>query len=376
MKKLVVYAMVAAALTIFNGCQKNELVRQLADEQPQAVVKPNVYVENGFLVFRDHKSVSETLRNNEMMTEKERILWERNHNFYSQLSMFNEIVNAELLLVLPYENMSEEELKQVVPPPIHSDTYYSFLKKEIIKEYAESDGSTSYEYSTSAPYLASILDENGIFMVADTMYQFIEGAIKIWEDADINDLSAMVINKNEDIQVHIIQKGDELLKGAISPNPKYSDWAYSGSSRRIKIGLYFDIWPSNINHTIWSYQHYTHARSEKKNIFGNWNLNWTDMYILGRWDGELEYELLGSSNTAFYNFSAYFHDYPTPYHIYANDFYSSMSIESGSIYPHPATMSISYSEIYPQNNEILDVSLTDFYWQVSGHNDAIATLND
>lgn len=213
-------------------------------------------------------------------------------------------------------------------------------------------------------------------MVADTMYQFTEGAIKIWEGAGINDFNSMLNNKNDDIQIHYIQKSDGLLKGAISPNPKYTDWAFSGTSRRIKIGLYFDVWPSNTARTIWSYQHYVHARSEKKNIFGNWNLNWTDMYILGQWDGQLEYKLLGSSNTAFYNFSSYFHDYPTPYHIYANDFYSSMSIESGTIYAHPATMSISYSEIYPQQNEIMDVSLTDFYWEVRGHNDAIATLND
>ena len=44
--------MTAMALTIFNGCQKDELVSQLAEEQPQEVIKPDVYVENGYLVFK------------------------------------------------------------------------------------------------------------------------------------------------------------------------------------------------------------------------------------------------------------------------------------------------------------------------------------
>ena len=53
MKKLVLLAMVATVLTIFNGCQKDELVSQLADEQLQAAVKPDVYVEGDYLVFKD-----------------------------------------------------------------------------------------------------------------------------------------------------------------------------------------------------------------------------------------------------------------------------------------------------------------------------------
>jgi hypothetical protein len=40
MKKLVLLAMVATVLTIIIGCQKDEMVSQLADEQLQAAVKP------------------------------------------------------------------------------------------------------------------------------------------------------------------------------------------------------------------------------------------------------------------------------------------------------------------------------------------------
>jgi hypothetical protein len=56
MKKLVLLAMVATVLTIFNGCQRDELVSQLADEQLQSAVKPDVYLENGYLAFKKHGS--------------------------------------------------------------------------------------------------------------------------------------------------------------------------------------------------------------------------------------------------------------------------------------------------------------------------------
>jgi hypothetical protein len=375
MKKLVLFALLATGLTIFNGCQKDELIVRNEDFNHQVKKTPEVFEKNGILIFTDHNDVSEILRINQSMQEKERRMWENNHNFYSQLSLFNDVVIAEEQFYLPYENMSEEELSGITLAQKHSDMYSDYLVKGIIKEYVEEDGLTSYDYSTCAPYLVSILNENGIFMVADTMYQFTDNAIKVWEGANVMDVNSMVNNKSNDIQIHYVRKNLNLQKGAIYPNPKYSSWAYSGSQRRIKIGLYFDVWPSTTDRKIWSYQHYVHARSEKRALF-SWNLNWTDMYILGRWDGQIEYKPIGSSSSAFHSFSSDFHDYPTAYHVYANNFYSSMSIESGTIYAHPATMSISYTEIYPSKNEIVDVDLTDFYWQVIGHNDAIAILND
>jgi len=60
MRKFLVFAMVAVALTIFNGCQKEEQVRQLADAQPQAEVRNLMFagldtidfsVEDNRLVF-------------------------------------------------------------------------------------------------------------------------------------------------------------------------------------------------------------------------------------------------------------------------------------------------------------------------------------
>jgi hypothetical protein len=48
MKKLIVFAIAAMALTIFTGCQKDEHV--LIDEQSQLAIKPDVYVTGIWLL--------------------------------------------------------------------------------------------------------------------------------------------------------------------------------------------------------------------------------------------------------------------------------------------------------------------------------------
>lgn len=372
MRKRILFVVIIAII-LASGCQKG-YDNILETEKPVAI--NTIKCKNGVLIFPNQQELGKTLEEINKMSKEEIEFWQAKYNFRSQLSMFNDIVLAELRLDEPYEGMTEVELQNAIPPPTHSETYYKYLGDGLIKEFTDTEGEKYYDYSTCAPYLAPILNKDGIVMVKDTMYQFSEFSIKEWMDADTDEVSTIINSTSENVKVHVISPNKGLLKSAISPNPKYSNWAYSGSNRRIKIGLYFNPWSSNSGGTVWSYQHYVHARSEKKNFWGNWKLNWTSMYILGYWSGNIEYELTASSSTAFHNFSANFHDYPTAYYVNGNNFYSSMSIETGTIYPHPATMSTSYSEIYPQLNKIVDVSLTDFYWKVTGHGDAIAVLYD
>ncbi len=51
MRKFLVFAIVAMVLTIFNGCQKSD-EPVLIDEQPQVVVKPDVYSRMGIWLSR------------------------------------------------------------------------------------------------------------------------------------------------------------------------------------------------------------------------------------------------------------------------------------------------------------------------------------
>ncbi|VAW12849.1 hypothetical protein MNBD_BACTEROID01-172 [hydrothermal vent metagenome] len=100
--------MFTLALTIFNGCQKKETA--LIGEQPQAVVKPDVYAENGHLVFKS-KKIFDSLR---VIIEKfdylERINWENSLGFESATITKN-IAEKEALELNDKEDKKNFKLK-------------------------------------------------------------------------------------------------------------------------------------------------------------------------------------------------------------------------------------------------------------------------
>ncbi len=366
MRKFLVFAIVAVALTIFNGCQKSD-EQVLIGAQPQAVVKPDVYSKNGFLVFSNQQELSKTLNSLAQMTEKERKLWEGKHSFTSQMSMFHNIINAELKLDEPYENMSDEELKNAIPPAEHSAIYYKSLEKGIIKEYKDSDGSSMYDYSTCAPYLASVLNDEGIFMVGDTMYQYTPSAFKQWINCDINNKMKLVNTgeSTDEISVNIQLKSTTVA---------YGSWEYdSGHKRRIRIGINFNSQQYYADGTVWKYTHWVEVQSQKKSWWGKWRYNWTDMYVKGHWDYAIDYGNPYYQEGEFNNSTGY-HNYPSTHHVYASNYKSSCSISTGTIYPYGSVMYImtdgnrdTGSFMQEDLKVIYDVRLTDFLWEVTGH---------
>ncbi|MFW5886607.1 MAG: hypothetical protein ACOCUL_02505, partial [Bacteroidota bacterium] len=367
----------AVALTIFNGCQKDELgVSQQADNvQLQEVVQPDVYSNDGFLVFSNQTKLSETLNSLMQMSEIERRTWENKHNFKSQLSIFHDIVDAEIKLDEPYEDMSEEELRNAIPPPEHSVLYYEYLDKCIINEIQLSDGTKIYDYSTCAPYLAAILDENGIFAVGDTMYQFTARTTKKWIGCNIDNKEKLISTEenNDEIEVKYDLK---------STTVKYGSWQYdSGGKRRLRIGINFDSYQYYANGTVWNYEHWVEVQSQKKNFWGNWKYNTTNMYITGVWDYSISYGNQYYIEGEFLNTTG-FYDYPNPRFISASNYKSTCSISTGTIYPYGSIMSIMTDgtrDTGSFNQEdlkvIFDVELTDFYWEVTGHSYVTASVS-
>ena len=91
MKKIIVLVMATAVLTIFNGCQKEELnIRRLTDDevQPPEVVKPDVYVENGYLVFKSQEVFDSTLAVVQNFSDDEFNQWENSLGFVSANSFY------------------------------------------------------------------------------------------------------------------------------------------------------------------------------------------------------------------------------------------------------------------------------------------------
>lgn len=321
--------MLAIVLTIFNGCQKEENV--LNEELKQGDFKPDVYGEKGFLVFKDSKVFGNILEQLSNMTEADRRNWEKKNYFVSQQTIFNDIVDAELQLDDNYLKMTNEELKNVITPVKHSEIYYKYLNSGIIKEFQIEDGTQIYDYSTCAPYFASILNRDGIFVICDTMYQFARNVSKQWINCDI-DNEKILLNAEESLE------GITVSYDLKSSTVNYGNWEYdSGNDRRIRIGINFNSFQYYADGTVWNYTHWVEVQSQKKNFWGNWVYNTTTMYITGIWDYSITYGNQYYPEGEFQNTTGYY-DYPNPRVVSASNYKSSCSISTGNIYPFNSTI--------------------------------------
>ncbi len=58
MKNLIKLFMVVLLLTVFNGCQNDDLINQTIDQQLQEKIEPDIYLENDYLVFKDFRTLA------------------------------------------------------------------------------------------------------------------------------------------------------------------------------------------------------------------------------------------------------------------------------------------------------------------------------
>ena len=163
MKKEVHYIIlpVFAISLLFTSCKKEE-----PGINNTAAVS-DIMTRNGMLVFKDETVLKTTSNKLEKMTGEEVKEWEKSYGFVSQKSIFENIVDAEYnLLMKPYENMTDEQLKRTAPPAQpHSDLYYTYMNKELIKVINKGTEDESYDYSVCNPALASIINERGFVAV-------------------------------------------------------------------------------------------------------------------------------------------------------------------------------------------------------------------
>jgi hypothetical protein len=369
MKRIITLFISVLFATII-GCEKDNInnFSNLDDK--------GIYVKNGILVFKNNIALKETLTAISEMTPQQYNCWLQENNFISLQSIFNNIVKAEESLDEPYVNLSESELSKIAPPPVHSSLYYTYLDKGLIKKIIyEADQTEGYELSTSFPALATILSPEGFYAVGDTIVYCGNEILKYWIHGDINKLNHLISAQYEKNKIEVWTLEDKSLKGTLNPNPAQSGWVTSGI-RRLFINLSFESWQYLGDGTGWKYYHYINVRSEKKNFWGNWKYNETDMYIKGNWEGYIRYENPIYLNTLYYYFSAVFHPsyYPGYYHNFGNNLYCSISLFDGTISPYPTEWSVSYS-VGGQKAFIYDISISHYNWEAIGHVDVHAFLS-
>ena len=264
-------------------------------------------------------------------------------NFVSIQSKYWNLINEEI----EYDRKNEEAYMQgsdIFSTKEHSELYYKLLREEFIKEsFDEEEGITTHDLNISSPFLASILNLEGVYMIADTIIQSTPTTLKYWINGDINNLSRL-LNTDENSSDIQIFKLTSTKKSSFYPNPKQGPWANptNDPKRKIKLYLYFETWQYLGDGTIWRYQHYVNVKSEKKNWRGQWRSNWTIMYVKGSWSGDFQYtDPYNSLIIRNYDFSTVFpSNYPSTYNVYASNLYCSLSIINGSTSPHLATFGL------------------------------------
>ena len=161
--------MVVAGLSIFNACQKiEEPIDQTVDAQQQQVVKPDVYSENGYLVFKT-KEIFDSVRVKVEGFDFEGFSeWEKSLNFTSAKTE---------------KYFAEEEALKIVDEQGTQDFKTKYSRLFDIND----DLDIGYKFYSSG--LEDILNINGLVKIENSLYKFSADKEYIVLNGDYSELS-------------------------------------------------------------------------------------------------------------------------------------------------------------------------------------------
>lgn len=267
MKNLILIAMTALALTIFNGCQKeNPEVDQLVDgPQPQEAVKQDVYVENGYLAFKNIEIVDSVITMLSQMSSEEKHQWEKSLNFISARSEFEKLFNE-------YEKIGSYE------------EFESFKNKNsknlTFNEIDNTDLSINYPYATH--YFVPVLNNKGLVKIGESLIKYTKQEHIVIKNGNLNalnNLSENIDNGNIFIfpKLKSTYKVDDLIHDFPEDNPfgAPSPWHQKTNSRKLKNELrierlrYYEYNYQTLSYDwVRGYKVYFKQQAQKKALFG------------------------------------------------------------------------------------------------------------
>ena len=151
MKKLMFLAAIAMVLTVFNACQKDGL--EIDQETDLAATeKPDVYLDDDYLVFRDKTSAENAITQLRNVGPEEQLEWERPLGFTSAKTYRAEICN-KLQSGMNYEQMMkyDNELANI--------GYFSWRDSSVTYPF--------YNFSWDG-----ILNPKGMVKIGDQLFYF------------------------------------------------------------------------------------------------------------------------------------------------------------------------------------------------------------
>lgn len=269
MKKLIVLSIVALLLTIFNACQKDDLVNKSSEDQLQELTKPDVYSENGYLVFRSIEVVDSVIRMLSHMSDEEKYAWEELYNIKSARSEFEKIFKE-------YEKIESY------------DEFLMFKREYVDKlKFNESDPEDcSIDYPFSTDYFVPVLNSEGIIKIGKSIVKYTKESHIVVGNGDYKVLSNLEqLANSTNVFIYPELKSnytvDELIHDFPEDNPwppyNYRWHEKPNKDRRLlnelRIERYrYDWYDYSQNQLIWrrGYIVYFKQRSQKKS-WGSWN---------------------------------------------------------------------------------------------------------
>jgi len=264
--------MVATVLTIINGCQKDEHV--LIDEQLQNEVKPDVYVENGYLAFKNMEAVDSIIQMLGKMTFQEVEAWENKLGFKSAKTYFEPIFR---------EAEQANTIEDIV----------AFKEKHlnVLKWYEEDVTDYSFDYPFYYTNFVSLINKEGIMKIGKSLFIYTKENRFTILDGDILKLHAALKTVNETDNIKILGKRNNL-KGAVIGLTNFDgqygddgnstdDWCNYTSTRRMKTGLQFQdfVYQNASGNYDGNYKIYLWQRAQHKTL-GVW-VNYSVNYRVG-----------------------------------------------------------------------------------------------
>jgi hypothetical protein len=186
MKKLLVLFCCVFILS----CQDNHI--EMLDSSDQGLAlrgfqpSQNIEVIDGILSFDNRMAVDVTLLELAKANRDDIVLWEKQMGIRTPASIFYDIIHAEDSVNNYYSNLSESEQdywrKQA---PVHSEIYYKALKSGHIRLVPDGEGGEYFDLNLYDNSYAAVLNEDGIIIVDNVIYQYKGNALKIIFDGDL-----------------------------------------------------------------------------------------------------------------------------------------------------------------------------------------------
>ncbi len=244
--KMLILAFLGLGLLVVS-CKKNNVEDAV---QPQSKPTAKVSCKNGMLVFNTQSDFEQTISKVMNMTNEERRVWEEKLGFLSQQRIADQINAAEIAFTKELckgidENISLEEFKKLGLYNKHSDLYYKYIKKGIIKGIIEKDGAVSYDMTICEPIMAIITNDEGLVQVGKSMYQYLDNTSKKLVDiskCNIDDFKSATITDKEK-GIYIMNENTRLNYHSWDHSFN-KEWRYHQAGR-----IAFDVYGHSSNTT-------------------------------------------------------------------------------------------------------------------------------